>query len=298
MLTHQVAGPFAALPPCRNPAVGASFENPLMRTRLAAAVAMVILLPAVPAAASPGGGGPAGPAAAPVTFALLGDTPYGDAQRAVFPALVDQINGDAHVRFVLHAGDVKNGSSTCDDARFADLAALYDTFADPFVLTPGDNEWTDCHRTAAGGYLPTERLEAVRRFFFPVAGQTAGGRQMPVQTQADDPRHAAALDWIDTTFATARSADAAGVLLLMQAEPTATPGYTAIRERILAQARSYGRPVLLVHGDEHAYEIEPGYGGVSNLTRLETFGDTATQWLRVTADPRTAEVFSWQPQST
>lgn len=341
--------PVAALPPCRNRAVGASFENPVMRIRLAAAVAMVVLLPAAPAAASPGGGGPAAPAAAPVTFALLGDTPYGDAQRAVFPALVDQVNADAHVRFVLHAGDVKNGSSTCDDARFADLAALYDTFADPFVLTPGDNEWTDCHRTAAGGYLPTERLEAVRRFFFPVAGRTTGGRQMPVQTQADDPSHAAyrenvlfassrvvfaavhvvgsendlapwaqlpggdqpalrlaefearqaaALDWIDTAFATARSADAAGVLLLMQAEPTATLGYTAIRERILAQAGSYGRPVLLVHGDEHAYEIEPGYGGVPNLTRLETFGDTATQWLRVTADPRTADVFSWQPQST
>jgi hypothetical protein len=283
-----------------------------------------------------------------VTFSLLGDTPYGDSQRAAFPTLVDEINADAKVRFVLHAGDVKTGSSTCDDARFADLAALYDTFADPFVLTPGDNEWTDCHRTAAGRYLPTERLDAVRRFFFPVAGQTTGRRQMPVQTQAYDPAHAAyrenilfaasrvvfatvhvvgsendlepwaqlpggdrpdlrlaefaarqaaALDWIDTAYATARSTDAAGVLLLMQAEPTATPGFAAIRARILEQARAYHRPVLLVHGDEHVYEVEPGYGAVPNLTRLETFGDTATQWLRVTADPRTANVFSWQPQS-
>jgi hypothetical protein len=28
------------------------------------------------------------------------------------------------VKMVLHAGDVKNGSSTCNDERFADLAAL------------------------------------------------------------------------------------------------------------------------------------------------------------------------------
>ena len=301
-----------------------------------------------PATAASGGGGPAGPAAAPVTFALLGDTPYGDAQRAMFPALVDEINADPRIRFVMHAGDVKNGSSTCDDARFADLAALYDTFADPFVLTPGDNEWTDCHRTAAGGYLPTERLEAVRRFFFPVAGQTTGGRQMRVRTQADDPRHAAyrenvlfaassvvfatvhvvgsendlapwaqlpggdrpdlrlaefearqaaALDWIDAAFATARSTDAAGVLLLMQAEPVATPGYAAIRARIAARAAAYQRPVLLVHGDEHVYEVEPDYAGVPNLTRLETFGDTASQWLRVTVDPRTDQVFSWQQRT-
>lgn len=131
---------------------------------IATCLALLTVPSAVPSAAtaSDGGSGPAGPAAAAVTFALIGDTPYGDAQREQFPALVDAINSDPRMRFVLHAGDVKNGSSTCDDARFADLAALSGTFQDPFVLTPGDNEWTDCHRTAAGGYLPTERLDAVR----------------------------------------------------------------------------------------------------------------------------------------
>lgn len=44
--------------------------------------------------------------------------------------------------------------------------------------------------------------------------------------------------------------------------------------------------MLLVHGDEHVYEVEPTYAGVPNLTRLETYGDTASYWLRVTADPR------------
>jgi len=279
---------------------------------------------------------------------LLGDTPYGDDQRAQFPALVERINADPAVRMVLHAGDVKNGSSTCDDARFADLAALYGTFRDPFVLTPGDNEWTDCHRAAAGGYLPTERLEAVRRYFFPKPGKTLGHRRMTVETQACDPAHAAyrenvlfersrvvfaavhvvgskndlepwaglpggdrpelrlaefgarqaaALDWIDRAFDTAEQRDASGVLLLMQAEPTATPGFQAVRDRIVARAAAFGRPVLLVHGDEHIYEVEPSYAGVPNLTRLETFGATATQWIRVTVDPRSDAVFSWTPQT-
>ncbi|MGE5764958.1 MAG: metallophosphoesterase [Mycobacterium leprae] len=102
----------------------------------------------------------------PLTFVLIGDVPYGDVQRAQFPALVADVNADPKVRMVLHAGDVKNGGSACSDERFADLTALFDTFEDPFVLTPGDNEWTDCHRTAAGSYLPTERLEAVRHYFF------------------------------------------------------------------------------------------------------------------------------------
>jgi len=59
----------------------------------------------------------------------------------------------------------------------------------------------------------------------------------------------------------------------------------------------FGRPVLLTHGDEHNYEFEGGYAGMPNLTRLETFGDTTTEWLRVHVDPRSGTVFSWQPRS-
>lgn len=307
------------------------------------AVAALLALTGVPAAA----GTPDSRGAAPVEVALIADTPYGDAQRAQFPALVDAIDRDPQVRMVLHAGDVKNGSSTCDDARFADLAALYGTFADPFVLTPGDNEWTDCHRTAAGGYLPTERLDAVRRTFFPEPGRTLGLRATTVTTQATDPRHAAyvenvrftlsrvtvatvhvvgsendlepwsqlpggdrpdlrlaefsarqaaALDWIDAAFDEAQARRAPGVLLLLQAEPLATPGFQAVRDRIVERSRAFGRPVLLVHGDEHRYEQEPAYAATANLTRLETFGNTAVDWLRLTIDPRDPAVFRWAPQ--
>jgi len=319
-----------------------------MRRRLlltaALASTLAVVAPVAPATAAD----QQGRADSAITFALLGDTPYGETQRAGFPDLVSAVDADRRVRFVLHAGDIKNGSSTCDDARFVDLRRLFDTFDDPFVLTPGDNEWTDCHRTAAGSYLPTERLDAVRRIFFPDATRTIGGHPMPVLPQALDPRHrayrenvlfvrhrvvfatvhvvgsendlqpwaqlpggdqpnvrlaefearkAAALDWIDAAFGTARATKAPGVLLMMQAEPTATPGFADIRARIVERARAYGRPVLLVHGDEHVYEVEPAYAGVSNLTRLETYGDTATNWLRVTADPRTTTVFSWEPRS-
>jgi hypothetical protein len=282
------------------------------------------------------------------TFALIGDTPYGDAQRIAFPNLVDAINADREIQFVLHAGDIKNGSSTCDDARFADLADLYNTFRVPFILTPGDNEWTDCHRTTAGSFLPTERLEALRRVFFADPGWTTGGRRMPVISQADDPQHgayrehvmfmrsnvvfatvhvvgsendlqpwsqlaggdrpdlrlpefearkAAALAWIDAAFATATKTHAAGVLLMMQAEPTATPGFAEIRQRIAELAAHFGSPVLLVHGDEHLFEVEPSYAGVANMTRIETFGDTAVFWLRVTINPGDPNVFRWTAQT-
>jgi len=122
----------------------------------------------------------------PTTLAVIGDTPYGDAQVAAFPSLVDDIDGDDKVRAVLHVGDIKNGSSTCSDERFLALRDLYDTFDDPFVYTPGDNEWTDCHRAAAGGYIPTERLARLREIFFPQPGTTTiGERPLPVASQPE-----------------------------------------------------------------------------------------------------------------
>jgi hypothetical protein len=53
---------------------------------LALATTLVAALPAAPASAGPDH---RSLGRAPVTFALIGDTPYGDAQRAQFPALVD-----------------------------------------------------------------------------------------------------------------------------------------------------------------------------------------------------------------
>lgn len=61
----------------------------------------------------------------------------------------------------------------------------------PLVYTPGGNEWTHCHRPAAGGYVPTERLAKVREDFFPVAGRTLGTNAMSVTTEASDASYSA-----------------------------------------------------------------------------------------------------------
>lgn len=123
-----------------------------------------------------------------LTLAVIGDTPYGDAQEAAFPRLSAAVNADRRVRRVLHLGDIKNGSSTCDDDRFERVRGLFDGFRMPFVLTPGDNDWTDCHRTNNGAYIPTERLAALRRVFYPRPGVTLGARKARVTTQASDRR--------------------------------------------------------------------------------------------------------------
>lgn len=152
-----------------------------------AAVAVAALISAtLGAGAAPGD--PVKPSStAPTTLAVIGDMPYGPAKVAEFPTLISRINADPGVDLVAHLGDVKGGSTVCSDEYFAQIRALFDTFQDPFLFTPGDNDWTDCHRSNNGAYFPLERLAAVRQTFFPVPGQSLGINKLQVLTQANDP---------------------------------------------------------------------------------------------------------------
>ena len=121
------------------------------------------------------------------SFALIGDTPYGVApgeDYAPFDRMQQDINADRRLKWVMHAGDIKGGSSACSDAMFFDRLSRYSAFDKPFILTPGDNEWTDCHRVRAGEYQPLERLARLREVFFPVPGETLGKRKLHLQSQA------------------------------------------------------------------------------------------------------------------
>jgi hypothetical protein len=118
------------------------------------------------------------------SFAVIGDMPYGPAEIAAFPGKVDRINADDDLAFTVHVGDTKNGSSLCTDEYNDFIRHEFDRFAEPLVYTPGDNEWTDCHRPAAGGYDPLERLAAIRATFFSSPGRTLGLDPMAVTSQA------------------------------------------------------------------------------------------------------------------
>ncbi|NHN56226.1 metallophosphoesterase [Calidifontibacter sp. DB0510] len=154
-----------------------------MRTRSLAAIATVTAIAAsVPTASADQGGTPNGRST--YTFAAIGDVPYGADQIAAFPGWIQQINADPDVRSVVHLGDIKNGSSVCSNEYFSMIRKDFDTFADPFVYTPGDNEWTDCHRQNNGAYNPLERLAKLRSVFFNQPGRTLGQKQMNVYSQA------------------------------------------------------------------------------------------------------------------
>jgi hypothetical protein len=77
----------------------------------------------------------------------------------------------------------------------------------------------------------------------------------------------------------------------------------ALREEVVA----FARPVAYVHGDSRYFRVDKPFldadgRRLESCTRVETFGDNAgnglndVHWLEVLGDPRSREVFAYQPQ--
>ena len=169
-----------------------------------------LILPAVLAAC----GGDSTPPAQPSVLAVIGDAPYGtkpadDSQFLANPAFINAINGDADVSLVLHAGDIHSGKQYCTQDYDVSILNQWKAFKRPLVYTPGDNEWTDCHKAGEGGGTwntatgavdpvkdasgnpvdykggdPVANLKLVRQVFFAVPGQTLGAGGMKITSQA------------------------------------------------------------------------------------------------------------------
>jgi hypothetical protein len=117
-------------------------------------------------------------------FVAMGDMPYALPDDYVkVERLIAAINA-AKPAFTLHVGDIKAGSTPCTNENFKKVFDQFTLFEGPLVYTPGDNEWTDCHREKAGKFDPLERLAAIRTMFFPVPGKSLGKAAMDVESQA------------------------------------------------------------------------------------------------------------------
>ena len=216
-----------------------------------AALALVAaFVPAIAASAAPK------PAAGPLTLAVYGDAPYGNTgyppgspgapaenhwQRDASPAFIKTINDDASVSEVIHVGDIHSGKQACTTAYDDDIASLWQTnFQKPLIYTPGDNEWTDCHKATSlskpgefGGFFtssstftaikyigpsglttdptacfdyqcgnPVDNLAYVRSKFFAHAGQTLGTGTMSLISQANayDPAHPTDAQYVENVM--------------------------------------------------------------------------------------------------
>jgi hypothetical protein len=233
---------------------------------------------------------PPGPDA--FSFAVLGDTPYNDAEEPVFLDMLDRLGGEK-VEFLVHVGDIKaGGNSRCTDALYLKRKAQFDTSAHPLVFTPGDNDWTDCRRKSNGGDNPIERLNRMREIFF-ADGFSLGAKRMKTDVQSKafaenrmweragvvfatinvqgsnnnrgfdaendreaDARDQANLAWIDAARARAESGKALVVFTQADFWTDEAPVYRVYVDALIDAAARLRKPVLFVHGDTHQLRID------------------------------------------
>ncbi|MDB5968841.1 MAG: putative transrane protein [Hydrocarboniphaga sp.] len=133
----------------------------------------------------------------PITIAVFGDWPYNQLLLDNAPLLINSINSDKAVSQVVHVGDIHSGSMACTSAGILPpittsnpgwnqtIYYQFQQFNDPFVYTPGDNEWTDCHKSKQfSSGAPLKELASVRSLFFAKAGSTLGQHEKQVLSQA------------------------------------------------------------------------------------------------------------------
>jgi hypothetical protein len=130
-------------------------------------------------------------------FAAIGDTGYSKKSEQEFGRMIAAMNRES-LAFVVHVGDFEADprpymrspatvTEPCTDESFRSVLAQFQTSEHPFVLTPGDNDWTDCHLLNIRKVDPLERLAKIRELFYP-EGRSLGKRTMLVSSQASDPK--------------------------------------------------------------------------------------------------------------
>ena len=166
-------------------------------------VAIITASATVAASAEPGDRGPGTGGPEEFEVGLIGDFPYAPEQEREAENLLDELNGE-DLAFVAHDGDIKSGSTACADGVYRREYRRFEGSRNPFVYTPGDNEWTDCHRTpnpTPEEADPLNRLDLLRRTFY-ADDDSLGRREIPLQRQNE--RYPENARWRsgDVTFAT------------------------------------------------------------------------------------------------
>jgi hypothetical protein len=157
-----------------------------------------------------------------LTLAVYGDAPYGvsptdDSETQLTRGFIASVNADPKVDLVVHVGDIHSGKQYCTEGYDRTIADLWSAFKNPLIYTPGDNEWTDCHKAAQGGHVvdrdtglpvgyadgnPVANLALVRQIFFSTPGYALGSRKKQVLTQAfmSDPRFPTDANYVENVM--------------------------------------------------------------------------------------------------
>ncbi|MGD8592038.1 MAG: hypothetical protein PVF82_04355 [Gammaproteobacteria bacterium] len=127
------------------------------------------------------------------------------------------------------------------------------------------------------------------------------------------------LAWLKEAFAEARENNYSGILIDIQADVffpfelsdggyqddflpqlDENNGYSDFFHTLIEETHAFAGKVLLVHGDSHYFKVDkPMFNDdgtlTGNFTRVEVFGSEDNNWVEMTVDPTSENVFDFKP---
>ena len=144
-------------------------------------------------------------------------------------------------------------------------------------------------------------------------------------------RDTANIEFLRSSFAKAKTNDALGLVVILQADPSfdlpetedvnertcrrlpqgqcqpppgdpsrdGYDGYDAFLAALAAETSAFSGEVVLVHGDTHYFKIDQPLLDAThllpNFTRVQTYGSPNINWVRVTVDRKSRTLFTFKP---
>ena len=219
---------------------------------------------------------------------MFGDAPYTEAEVPRVDAIIDAMNAQP-LGFVVHVGDIGSSSVACSDDWLLARKAQFARLRHPFILLPGDNEWSDCKD-------PLGRLKRWREMFCETPAEFCEHRRweshgwvfvaLNVPGHDNNVRHAEHGPRMERVLKDLQQAarianHTRGLVVLMQANPFFTfprDGFVSLRQELEQLGRRMPGRVLLIHGDTHLYRDDEPLPGVR---RIEVWGSPVVSWLRL-----------------
>ena len=243
----------------------------------------------------------------PLIFSAMGDVPYSAGEIPTLQRQIRDHNRYSSAEFVVHIGDIKSGTSSCTEAVCRDMAGWLRVLAVPAYILPGDNETTDCSNASqawtywtryftdfeagsCGAPVTAHQSARHENWAFTAKGVLCIGIDMPSPPASVNQSVWNAMlkqdtDWVAQQLAAHGSEVRAAVVFSQDGPGDSRQNgfFTPFR----AAAATFGKPVLLLHGDDHVWKNDHPFAE-RNIERIcvNNGGDEDPVQVTVTMDPQ------------
>jgi predicted phosphodiesterase len=244
-----------------------------------------------------------------VIFSAIGDVPYTLDDASALETNIIKHNKKDSTSFVIHLGDIKSGSTPCEEAIYINVANILKKFSAPVYIIPGDNEYNDCKH-------PKEAFAFWNRYFFHFHenwSENANIQYQPAQKENFAWREGHILfvglnllggrihdsnEWQERLNANAKWIEQSlknndksieAMVIFGHANLQLKPEkYKIFTKKFRAIAALFDKPILYLHGDGHVW-IKDRPWKEQNILRVQV--DAGAEILQVTVNPDLPDPF-------